>query len=163
MTASRFNIIAGFLLAGLLLSACGEQLSVDQRIIANLEHMEDAAEEGRHLDFMGYVADDFGGQQGSMDRREFHRFMIFQMNENRRLHATFFPIHVREDSQEIENEINGTAARAGASARFRLLVTGGGGLLPERGQMFEVNTNWILENGDWLLLSADWETVRMPD
>ena len=146
-----------------LLAACSEKLTVEQQIIATLRNMEYAAEEGQHLSFMGHVAETFAGRQGSMDRREFHRFMIFQMNENRRLHATFFPIHVREDSQKIENEIDGTSGRARASARFRLLVTGGGGLLPDRGQLFEVNTNWILENGDWLLLSADWEPVRMPE
>ena len=50
-----------------------------------------AAEEGQHLEFMTYVADSFGAQQGSMDRREFHRFMIFQINQNRRLQAQFFP------------------------------------------------------------------------
>ena len=157
MTVSGFKLIASCILSGLLLNACGKQFSVEQHIIANLEHMEAAAEDGRHLDFMGYVAKNFGGQYGSMDRREFHRFMIFQINENRRLHATFFPILVRQDPQDNGNEISA------ASAQFRLLVTGGGGLLPERGQLFEVKTNWILESGDWLLLSADWETVRMPE
>ena len=132
-----------------LSAGCKEKLSVEQQVIASLEQMEQSAEEGRHLDFMGYVADDFLGQLGSMDRREFHRFMIFQMNENRRLHAQLFPIHVKETATDQ------------ASANFNILVTGGGGLLPDRGQLFEVETGWVRDGNDWLLSRADWEPVDL--
>jgi hypothetical protein len=136
-------------LSTLLLAGCREELSVEQQVIASLEHMEQSAEEGRHLDFMSYVADDFSGQYGGMDRREFHRFMIFQMSENRRLHAQFFPIHVKETGE------------GQASAHFNILVTGGGGLLPDRGQLFEVETDWSRDGNDWLLSKADWEPVDL--
>ncbi len=141
----------GAALTVLLLAACGEKLSVEQQVIATLEVMEEAAEQGEHFEFMNHVADSFGGQQGSMDRREFHRFMIFQINQNRRLHAQFFPIYVRETGEER------------ASAHFKILVTGGGGLLPDSGQLFEVETQWLLEGSDWKLDKADWEAVQLPD
>ncbi len=116
-----------------------------------LRSMEDAAEAGEHFEFMDHVADSFDGQQGSMDRREFHRFMVFQINQNRRLYAQFFPIHVRElDTDK-------------AFAQFRLLVTGGGSLLPDRGQLFEVETHWVRDGSDWLLEKADWEAVQLPE
>lgn len=135
------------LLTGLLVG-CGAELSVDQQVIASLEQMEESAEEGRHLDFMSFVADGFSGQYGGMDRREFHRFMIFQMNETRRLHAQLFPIHVKETGE------------GQASAQFNILVTGGGGLLPDRGQLFEVETAWVRDGSDWLLSQANWEPVE---
>jgi len=138
-------------LAALLLTACGEKLSVEQKIIATLRNMEAAAEQGEHFEFMGHVADSFKGQYGSMDRREFHRFMIFQINQNRRLHAQFFPIYVQETDQ---NQ---------ASAHFKLLVTGGAGLLPESGRFFEVETQWLRDGSDWLLEKADWEAVQLPE
>jgi len=134
-----------------LLVGCGENLSVEQRIIATIQTMEEAAEAGEHLNFMAHIADTFQAQQGSMDRREFHRFMIFQINQHRRLHATFFPIHVRELGEEM------------ATAHFRILVTGGGGLLPESGQLFEAETQWLLEDGDWMLNEANWEVAQLPD
>jgi hypothetical protein len=134
----------------LLLTACSEELSVEQQIIATLRNMEYAAEEGEHFEFMGYVADSFSGQQGAMDRREFHRFMIFQLNQNRRLQAQLFPIFVYETGLDQ------------ASAHFRILVTGGGGLLPERGQFFEVETQFLRLDGDWLLQGADWKPVQFP-
>lgn len=135
---------------GLLLGACSDKLSVEQQIIATLRNMEYAAEEGDHFEFIAYVSDTFGGQQGSMDRRDFHRFMIFQINQNRRLQAQFFPIFVKETGE------------GQASAHFRILVTGGGGLLPDRGQLFEVETQWSGNDDDWLLESADWKPVDLP-
>lgn len=147
----RTGSLSILLIALLLLSGCREELSVEQQVIASIETMESAAEEGRHLDFMGHVADGFRAQYESMDRREFHRFMIFQINENRRLHANFFPIHVRQTGE------------ATASAEFRVLVTGGGGLIPDRGQLFDVKTDWVLDGGDWQLVKADWETARVSE
>jgi hypothetical protein len=141
----------GVVLAILLLAGCGEELSVEQRIIATLRSMEYAAEEGEPFEFISYVADSFDGQHGSMDRHEFHRYMIFQINQHRRLHAQFFPIYVQETGNDT------------ASAHFKLLVTGGGGLLPESGQLFEVETHWLRVSDDWLLKKADWEPVQLPD
>ena len=138
-------------LAAFLLVACGEKLSLEQQIIATLQVMEEAAEQGEHFEFMGYVANSFSGQYGSMDRREFHRFMIFQINQNRRLHAQFFPIYVQKSGEDL------------ASAHFKLLVTGGGGLLPESGRLFEVETQWLRDGSDWTLEKADWEAVQLPD
>jgi len=145
------RFVLGAALTVMLLTACSKELSVEQQIIATLRNMEYAAEEGQHLEFMSYIADSFGAQQGSMDRREFHRFMIFQINQNRRLQAQFFPIYV-EDKKD-----------GRASAHFRLLVTGGAGLLPESGQLFEVETSWLRDGSDWQLTHADWEPVRLPD
>lgn len=144
------KIALAAVLAGLLLS-CAEELTVEQQIIATLRDMEVAAEAGEHFEFMTFVADTFQGQLGSMDRQAFHRFMIFQINQHRRLQAQFFPIRVRETGAEQ------------ASADFNLLVTGGGGLLPESGQVFAVRTDWSRDGGDWLLTRADWEPVQLPD
>jgi hypothetical protein len=145
------RLALGTLLAALMLVSCNDKLSVEQQVIATIRNMEVAAEEGLHLEFMGYVSDSFSGQQGSMDRREFHRFMIYQINQNRRLQAQFFPIYVQDSGED------------SASANFRVLVTGGAGLLPESGQLFEVETQWLHEGSSWGLTGASWEPVRLPD
>jgi len=134
-----------------LLLACSQSLSVEQQVISTLRNMEAAAENGEVFEFMSYVDKTFSAQHSSMDRREFHRFMIFQINQHRRLQAQFLPIYVKQ------------AGVDKASAYFRLLITGGGGLLPESGQLFEVETQWLKIDGDWLLESAQWEPVRLPD
>ena len=138
-----------------LLSACGKEPSVEQQVIASLETMEADAEEGHFVDFMSHVAKNFKGQQGQLGRQDFQRFMMLQINKNRRVYATFFPI-----------KVIGTPALEGepeATATFRLLVTGGEGFLPERGQLFDVSTSWVREGGDWLLLGADWEAAQIAE
>lgn len=147
------RLLAAGLALVMLLAACSNEPSVEQQIIAGLESMEEAAEAGKPLDFMGHVAKSFKGQQGMLERTDFQRFMLLQMNENRRLSANFFPIKVVG--------IPELAGEAKANASFRLLVTGGQGLLPERGQLFDVETEWIREGGRWLLLRADWEAVQI--
>ncbi len=138
----------GLVLAVLLLVACAGNLSTEQQIIASLHSMEEAAESGRPFGFMEHVADEFSAQKGSMNRKEFHRFLLVQINKNRRLHAQFLPIYVKETDPDR------------ASARFRLLVTGGSGLLPERGQIYAVETGWKRVGGEWLLLTANWQPVQ---
>jgi len=145
------KVFLAAILCGALLVACGEELTVEQQVIATLRDMEVAAEAGEHFEFMTYVADSFEGQLGSMDRNAFHRFMIFQINQHRRLQAQFFPIHVQETDEYR------------ATANFRLLVTGGGGLLPESGQVFEVETAWLADGDDWQLTRANWEPTQLPD
>lgn len=151
MNEPRLRLVLSAVFVLGLLAACGKELTVEQQVIATIRNMEYAAEEGQHLDFMGYIADTFKGQQGSMDRREFHRFMIFQINQNRRLQAQLFPIYVRETGNQT------------AAADFKVLVTGGAGLLPDSGEFFEVETRWVRDGDDWLLNGADWEAVRLPD
>ena len=94
------RLVLAAALSVFLLAACKENLSVEQHIIANLRAMEEAAEQGEHFEFMAYVSESFSGQYASMDRRAFHRFMIFQLNQKRRLHAQFFPIRVQEVSEQ---------------------------------------------------------------
>ena len=143
-----------FLCAGmtlLLLLACSKQLTVEQQVIATLRNMEVAAEAGEHLEFIGYVAVTFTAQHGSMARRDFHRFMIYQINQHRRQRAQFFPIYVTDLGNDQ------------AAAQFQLLVTGGAGLLPESGQLYEVQTRWIRDGSEWMLEGAEWEPVYLPD
>jgi hypothetical protein len=48
-----------------------------------------------------------------------------------------------------------------AAADFSGLITGGRGLLPERGQMFNFETSWLMIDGQWQLVSAVWEPIRL--
>ncbi|WP_147652703.1 nuclear transport factor 2 family protein [Vulcaniibacterium gelatinicum] len=45
---------------------------------------------------------------------------------------------------------------AHATVRFTAALTGGEGLLPERGRVYDVTTGWRVEDGEWMLVSAEW-------
>lgn len=153
LTPVRFCL--WMIVLSLVLPSCGKPPTVEQQIIAKLETMESDAEDGRYVDFMKHIARDFKGQQGALTRQDFQRFMLLQINESRRVQANFFPIRVVASSESID-------ARE-ASARFRMLVTGGEGFLPDRGQLLDVSTGWVRDDGDWLLRSANWEAAQIED
>jgi len=141
--------IAGTVLALLLLSSCSDEPTLEQQIIGLITEMEQLMESGKRGAFMKKVAEDFSGQLGALTRDEFRRFMIMQWNQNQRLHAQLFPISVRKLGPGM------------AAANFKALITGGRGLIPERGQLYQFETTWLKNGDDWLLLSANWDPVRL--
>jgi len=46
-----------------------------------------------------------------------------------------------------------------ATATFTAATRGGAGLLPDRAQVYNVETGWRLDDGEWKLISAKWEPV----
>lgn len=129
------------------LAGCGDELTVEQQVIAAIRDMEASIEAGERRAFMARVSDDFTGQGGSLNRDQLRALLIMQLNRYQRLQGQLFPIQVVE-----------TGAGA-ASARFRALVTGGPNWIPESGQVFEFETHWRRVDGEWLVHSADWTPV----
>ena len=150
MTHRRLLLPMTLCLLGLL-SACGQQLTVEQQIIATIREMQARIEAGERRPFMAYIADDFSGQSGSMNREQLRALMIMQLNRYQRLQGQLFPIRVEDTG-------DGTA-----SAHFRALVTGGPNWIPESGQVFEFDTRWRKDGSDWLLTAADWDPVPLEE
>ena len=145
---------AGFLLLTFvfsLLGACGDSLTVEQQVIATIRNMEAHIEAGERRPFMDYVAEDFRGQGGSLNREQLRALMIMQLNRYQKLQGQLFPIRVEETGE-------GTA-----TASFRALVTGGPRWIPESGQFFEFETQWRRDNGDWQVIAADWTPVPLEE
>ena len=44
-----------------------------------------------------------------------------------------------------------------ATVRFTAALTGGAGMLPESGQVYDVTTGWRLDEGEWQLVNANWK------
>jgi hypothetical protein len=134
-----------------ILSACGQQLTVEQQIIATIREMEARIEAGERRPFMQHISDDFSGQGGSMNREQLRALMIMQLNRYQRLQGQLFPIRVEQTGDDT------------ASANFSALVTGGPNWIPENGQVFEFDTRWRKVDGDWLLIAADWDPVPLDE
>ena len=127
----------------LLLGACSVS-DREQQLRQQIRALQEAIDRRYVGDVEALLADDFVGNEG-MDRRG-----------ARQLAAAVFLRH-REVAARIglvEVELRG---QDDAVARFQVLATGGsGGLLPERGQAYQVETGWRLIDGEWKLLSASW-------
>lgn len=44
-----------------------------------------------------------------------------------------------------------------ATVRFSAVLTGGAGVLPASGQLYDVETGWRLVDGEWRLVNANWK------
>lgn len=96
-------------------------------------------------DIHDLLAEDFIGNEG-LDRRGARQLTAATFLRHRDIAATIGPVSV---------ELRGGAD---AIARFTVLATGSsGGLLPDSGQVFDVETGWRLLDGEWRLLNATWK------
>ena len=131
------------MLAVLLLAGCASE-DPERAVRAQLDAMQaaiDVRDPGRIDDLL---AEDFIGNDG-MDRRAIRQLASAVFLRHRDVGAKVGPIGVelRGDSDAI--------------ARFSVIATGGsGGLLPESGQVYQVETGWRLVDGEWKLLNASW-------
>jgi len=150
VTRAAATVSAALVLLGALTS-CGRPVSVEQQVIATILEMEKHIEAGERRAFLGYVSDDFSGQNGAMNRDQLRAYVILQLRRYQKLEGRLLPI-------EVEDLGDGRA-----SAWFRALVTGGPGWLPESGQMFEFETHWRQDGSDWLLTAANWEPIGLEE
>jgi len=139
------------ILLTLLFVACSPPLSVEQQIIANIRDMEANIEAGERRPFIEHVAADFSGQDAAVNRDQLNALVLYHLHRHKRLHAQLLPIQV--SSAEPDK----------AEARFRALITGGPGWLPDQGQVYEFATGWQRREDEWLLISARWKPVAMED
>ena len=131
------------LLMALALAGCGGP-PPEQAVRAQIAAMQaaiDARDAGKVSDLL---AEDFVGNDG-LDRRGARQLSAAVFLRHREVAATVGPVSV-----ELRGE-------GDAIARFSVLATGGsGGLLPEQGQVYQLETGWRLVDGEWKLLSASW-------
>jgi len=146
--AGRF---AAAMLLAVLTVACGEEPTVEQQVIATIREMETHIEAGERRPFMDYLAEEFSGQHGSLNRDQVRALMIMQLNRYQRLQGRLFPIRVQPAGEDA------------ATAHFRALVTGGPNWFPESGQVFEFETHWRRIDGDWRLTAANWDPVPLDE
>ena len=127
----------------LVVSACSRS-DPEQAVRAQVDALQqaiDARDAGAVEDLL---AEDFIGNEG-MDRRGAKQLAAGVFLRHREIGARLGPVTV---------ELRGERE---AIACFSVLATGGsGGLLPEQGQVYQVQTGWRLQDGDWKLLNASW-------
>lgn len=145
-------IRAPLLMLGALLfiAACDAPPADEDQIRRHLDAMADGLAErdaGRVLD---PLADDFIGRNGHFDQRAARLLLIREFNAHERLRARLHGLSIELASPER------------ATADFRVILTGGSGLIPSRGSWYEVTTGWRRDDGKWQLVSASWESVVGP-
>jgi hypothetical protein len=125
-----------------LLAACGRS-DPERELRASIAAMAQAVESKRVGDALEPLAEDFTRESGAFGKADARRVLAGAMLRNEQIRVVATVSDVRIDGGR-------------ATAKVRVLATGGAGLLPERGQTWDFDTVWRRERGQWKLYNADW-------
>lgn len=118
----------------------------EQRLRETIAAMEQAVEAGDVADFLEHVSADFSGNGGQYDRRQMHALLRALTLRHRDIGVALGPLDVALHGEDR------------ATVKVDAVATGGsGGLLPDTGRHFAIESGWREENGEWRCISATWD------
>lgn len=130
------------LFALVLMAACA-RTPPEEQLRATIAALQSAVEKRDGLTLQDVIADDFIGP-GGLDRDGARRMAQAMFLRYRDVGVSLGPLDIELREQH-------------ATVRFTAALTGGAGVLPESGQLYDVETGWRLENGEWRLVNAGWK------
>ena len=136
----------GLFLCVLMAIAACHRASPEAALRAQLQEMQTAVGDHETADFMGGVADDFIGNDGT-DRAALHNLLRAQVLTRTRIGVASGPLDI--EMQEGK-----------AIVRFKVVLTGssaGRGLLPVDAQAYSITSGWREDGGEWRVYYAQWE------
>ena len=125
------------------LKGCSESPK-EQIIRENLEKLEAAIEDKEPIKALGFIHPNFTSDKGA-DREWIKRTMALYSLRHDQINII------------ISNVLISAKDPHTMLAEFHALTTGGKGLLPEQGGLYQVHTQWRKEDGDWKLVYAKWK------
>jgi hypothetical protein len=133
-------------LQALWLTACGTPAPAEQAISQAIKNLAEGIEQRDSSAVVEHLHEDLQineSNHGSLDLDQARRIMTAAFFRHRNISVVLTNIQVIPDN--IREDL--------ASAHFNALVTGGsGGILPDRAQLYRVESQW-LNDGDWKLVS----------
>lgn len=125
-----------------LVAGCGRS-DPERELRATIESMMRAIEKRDPAAFLEAMTDDFSRESGAFGKPDAKRTLVAAILRNERIEVSAAVTEVRIQGDR-------------AYARVRVIATGGAGLLPERGQIWDFETAWRRERGRWKVFNAEW-------
>jgi ketosteroid isomerase-like protein len=129
-------------LAVLVLTGCARS-DPEKELRATVASMAQAIEKREVGAVLEPLTEDFTRESGAFGKDDARRVLAGVMLRNEKIQVSTAVTDVRIDGDR-------------ATAKVRVIATGGAGLLPERGQTWEFDTAWRRERGHWRIYNAEW-------
>lgn len=136
---NRRIVLAACLLA---LVACSRS-DPEKELRSAIADMEQAIEQQRVGDALAHVSEDFTRESGAFGKADARRVLAAAMLRNEKIRLTTAISELRIDGDR-------------GFVKLRVVAAGGAGLLPERGQTWELDTVWRRADGAWRVYNAEW-------
>jgi coenzyme F420-reducing hydrogenase alpha subunit len=130
-------------LAAMLAVGCARS-DPENELRSTIASMAQAIERHAPGEFLDAVADDFSRDSGAFGKQDAKRLLAGAMLRNEKITVSAVVTEVRVDGDR-------------ATAKVKVLATGGAGMLPERGQTWDFDSAWRREGGRWKVFNADWQ------
>ena len=118
----------------------------EERIRAALDAMQRAAQTRRPADVLQYVASDFIGNNGDLDRDDLAQMLRMQVLRRDGVAISMGPTDVVIDDDR-------------ATAKFEIRVSDPTGRwIPGGGETYRIVSAWRREDGTWLCYNATWSS-----
>lgn len=140
MSARALTVGCAFALA--LVAACGRS-DPEREIRATVARMAQSVEQRDPSVFLDAVAEDFTRESGAFGKQDARRTLLAAYLRNEKISVSAVVTEVRVEGDR-------------AYAKVRVIATGGAGLLPERGQIWDFDSAWRRERGQWQVFNAEW-------
>ena len=127
----------------LALAAACERSSPEREIRATIARMAQSVEQRDPALFLEAVAEDFTRESGAFGKQDARRTLLGAYLRNEKIIVSAVVTEVRIEGDR-------------AYAKVRVVATGGSGLLPERGQVWEFDSAWRRERNQWKVFNAEW-------
>jgi len=138
----KFSLILSLFM--LVMVAGCDRTPPEKALRNTITTMIEASEAHKIGTLMKHVDADFDGQNGEYDRKQLYSFLRFLILRNAVIHVLVTDTRI---------ELRKTQY---ATATLKVLLTGGAGLIPERGRQMTIVTGWR-NDGDWKLVNATWD------
>jgi hypothetical protein len=130
-------------LAAMLAVGCARS-DPEKELRSTIASMAQAIERHAPGEFLDAVADDFARESGAFGKQDAKRLLAGAMLRNEKITVSAVVTEVRVDGDR-------------ATAKVKVLATGGAGMLPERGQTWDFDSAWRREGGRWKVFNAEWQ------
>ena len=129
-------------MVAVLLGAC-TRTPPEEKLRTTIAGLQAAIEQRDGSALQDVIADDFIGPDG-LDRDGARRMAQATFLRYRDVGVSLGPLDIDLREQH-------------ATVRFTAALTGGAGMLPDSGQLYDIETGWRLDDGEWQLVNAGWK------
>ena len=136
------------ILNSLLLFSCSQEPDIDL-LEKRIKELVSVIEHHQQSKIIDYLAKDFL-TAANANKAQFLLFARYQLKRNKNISIVL----VDKDIIDNKNSFDVT---------FRILLLGSNRLLPERGQLYKVDSRWVKESGEWMISRLRWERAKLNE